>query len=96
MAILDDVKTSLRISNTAYDTEITDLINAAKADLILSGVLNAKVIDTDALIKRAVTTYVKADFGWNNPDSAKLKASYDSLKNHLTLSAEYTISEVIV
>ena len=36
--MLEDVKTVLRISNSAYDTEIEDLIEAAKLDLKLSGV----------------------------------------------------------
>lgn len=86
--MLEEIKKYLRISNTAYDAEITDLINAAKADLRLSGVIN--IDETDALIKRAVSTYVKANFGWNNPDVDKLQNSYNLLKGHLTLSAEYT------
>ena len=95
MAILTDVKTVLRISNTAYDTEITDLIAAAKADLILTGVLAIKANDdTDTLIKRAITVYAKANFGLNNPDSEKLQKSYDSLKCHLSLSQEYTVEVV--
>jgi len=91
--MLNDVKIALRISadNTAYDTEINDLISAAKADLMLAGILQNKVNDdTDPLIKRAITVYVKANFGWNNPDSEKLQQSYDMLKRHLTLSLEYT------
>ena len=92
MALLDDVKIALRISNTAYNTEITDLINAAKADLGLSGVL--KVDETDTLIKRAIITYVKSNFGWNNPDAEKLQKSYDMLKQHLTLSADYAFYSV--
>lgn len=91
MPILDDVKTALRISNTAYDSEINDLVAAARADLKLSGILESKVNDdTDPLIKRAITVYVKANFGWNNPDSEKLRQSYDMLKAHLVLSQEYT------
>lgn len=86
--MLEEIKKYLRISNTAYDAEITDLIEAAKADLRLSGVIN--IDETDALIKRAVSTYVKANFGWNNPDVDKLQNSYNLLKGHLTLSAEYT------
>lgn len=86
--MLEEIKKYLRISNTAYDAEITDLINAAKADLRLSGVIN--IDETDALIKRAVSTYVKANFGWNNPDVDKLQNSYNLLKGHLTFSAEYT------
>lgn len=88
MPILDDVKVALRISNTAYDSEISDLINAAKSDLALSGVL--KVDDTDPLIKRALIVYCKANFGWNNPDAERFQLSYDLLKGHLSLSQEYT------
>ena len=91
MPILDDIKIALRISNTAYDSEINDLVAAARADLKLSGILESKVNDdTDPLIKRAITVYVKAHFGWNNPDTERLQQSYDMLKCHLALSQEYT------
>lgn len=88
--MLDDVKTALRFSGTSLDTEIQDLIEAAKADLSLSGVHPSKIIDTDPLIKRAVIVYCKAHFGWNNPDSEKLQQSYEMLKRQLALSQEYT------
>lgn len=88
--LIDDIKKSLRISNTAYDTEIQDLIDAAKADLILIGVLSEKILDSDPLIKRAITVYCKANFGYNNPDYEKLLQSFNSIKNHLSLSCEYT------
>ncbi len=94
MALIDDVKKVLRVTVNNFDTEITDLIDAAKADLKLSGVLSEKVTDSDTLIKRAVTTYVKANFGYDNPDADRLKAAYDMLKAHLTLSAEYTEASV--
>lgn len=91
--MLDGVKIALRISSTStiYDTEITDLINAALSDLILSGVSETKAtIDTtDSLIKRAVVIYCKANFGWDNPDSEKFKNSYEMLKSHLTLAGDY-------
>ena len=93
MPILNDIKTVLRIcvENTAYDSEISDLIAAARADLMLSGFLQSKANDdTDPLIKRAITVYVKANFGWNNPDSERLQQAYYMLKVHLTLSREYT------
>lgn len=87
MALIDDVKKVLRISNTAYDTEVTDLIAAAKSDLSLAGVY--KTMETDSLIKRAISIYVKANFGYNNPDAERLLAAYESLKSHLTLSSDY-------
>ena len=87
MAILDDVKLSLRITSTAYNTEINDLISACKADLTLSGINTTD--DTDTLIKRCIMSYVKAHFGYNNPDSDRLKEAYDSLKRHLALTESY-------
>lgn len=88
--LLDDVKDALRVSGNALDTEIQDLIAAAKADLQLSGVHPSKISDTDPLIKRAVVVYCKAHFGWAENDADRFERSYTMLKTHLTLSAEYT------
>lgn len=92
MALIDDIKDYLRYSGTDLDaTEITDLINAAKSDLILSGILSSKVNDdTDALIKRAISTYCKANFGYDNPDAPRFQKSYDLLKGHLSMAVDYT------
>lgn len=90
--MLDDIKIMLRISpsNTAFDSEIIGLIEAARHDLMLSGVSPIKANDdTDPLIKRAVSVYVKSNFGWNNPDAERLQKSYDLLKTHLTLAGDY-------
>jgi len=91
MAILDDVRSALRMRNTILDGEITDLINGASQDLILSGILGSKANDdTDPLIKRAIIIYSKANFGFDNPDAERLQKSYDSLKMSLALSTDYT------
>lgn len=91
MALIDDVKLALRVDGTDLNAELTDLIAAAKADLELSGVAEAKVIDTDMLIKRAVISYCKANFGYEDPNYAeKFQQSYDSLKNHLVMSRDYS------
>ena len=89
--LLGDIKDALRVSGNDLDTEVADLIDAAKADLQLSGVHPDKIVDTDPLIKRAVTVYCKANFGYDDPKmSDRYQESYNSLRNHLTLSAEYT------
>jgi len=93
MALLDDVKVALRISasNTSFNSEINDLISAAQRDLLVAGI---KVADTsDPLIKRAIVTYAKAHFGYDNPDADRLLKAYEMLKMHLMLSTEYN-SEV--
>lgn len=97
MAILDDVKKALRITATAFDGEVLDLIAAARDDLRLSGTLSTKVADdSDTLIKRAITVYCKANFGYDNADAERFQKSYDSLKSHITLSQEYTVEPVEV
>jgi|LSQX01.2.fsa_nt_gb hypothetical protein len=91
MPLLDDVKDALRVSGAALDTEIQDLIDAAKADLRLTGVHPDRIVDTDPLIKRAITVYCKAHFGYEDPAQAELfLRSYLALKAHLALSKEYT------
>jgi len=97
MAILNDVKVALRIAATTtdFDGEINDLISAAIDDLKLAGVAADKAIDTDPLIKRAITTYCKAYFGYDNPDADRFWRSYESLKMHLTLSADYNTEAVV-
>jgi len=70
MALIDDVKKELRQNGTASDTEISDLIATAKADLLLSGVLTTD--ETNPLIKRALATYCKANFGFDNAVAERL------------------------
>jgi len=91
--MLAKVKKNLRITNTAFDDEIQDLIDGALADLQLSGVVN--VNQTDHLIIRAVVTYCKANFGWDNPDAKRLQESYEMLRNHLSQSLDYNTLAVV-
>jgi len=87
--MLEKIKKSLRISNNAFDDEISDLIDSALIDLKISGVV--KQDETDPLIIRAVTIYCKAHFGYNE-NSEKFQNSYDLLKTHLVLSGDYNVS----
>jgi len=73
-----------------FDGEIRDLISAARKELTEIGVLASKAYDdTDALTRRAVILYVKAEFGLDNPDAERYRESFDMLKRHLALSSEY-------
>jgi len=92
MAILGDVKEALRIRNTAMDLEVLELINAVKEDLKQSGVI--KIDDTNVLIKRAITLYCKANFGYDNPDAIRFADNYKMLKEHLALSSDYNCYKV--
>ena len=86
--MLETVKETLRVSGNDLDLEMQDLIEAAKLDLRISGV--NKIDDTDPLIKRAVITYCKAHFGYDDVNlSERFERSYVMLKQHLSLSQEY-------
>ena len=87
MAVIDDARTALRITSTAYDSEITRLIAAAKADLTMAGVILPT--DLDDLTETAVLTYVRLYFG-NPADYDHLKASYDEQKRQLQTATGYT------
>lgn len=85
--MLDQVKLALRISTTAYDSELTYLIDAAKLDLGIAGVVLPE--ELDALVRRAVITYCKMSFGLPE-DYDRLKKSYDEQKAQLVTATGYT------
>lgn len=85
--MLDKVRLALRISTAAFDDEITDLISAAEADLGVAGVTN--VDESDPLIRRAIITYCRANFG-QPEDYDKLKVSYDEQKAQLATNTGHT------
>ena len=87
MALLDDTKMALRISTNAFDSELTDLIAAAKLDLGIAGVTLPSTLDK--ICERAIITYCRANFG--EPDEYdRLKASYDEQKAQLSMATGYT------
>ena len=85
--MLEKIKISLRIKTNAFDGEITDLINAALADLGIAGVTNTA--ETDPLIIMAVTTYCRVHFGEPSYFD-RLKKSYDEQKAQLQTATGYT------
>ena len=85
--MLEEVKSALRISNTAYDNEVQNLIDACKSDLETSGVAPSYFLEDNyrALIKQAIITYCKAQFGYDNQDATRLNESYELLKQKLVI-----------
>ena len=92
MALIDDVKTNLRVSGTTFDSaEIQPLIDACKKDLQLAGV--KITTDTDPLIKRAVILYCKAYFGFNG-EMEKYANAYEFQKKSLACAGDYNTAVV--
>jgi len=94
--MLDEVKLALRITSNDLDVEIQSLIDAAIADLKLSGISPAKAEDiTDPLIKRAIITYCQAHFDYDDKAADRLLQSYIMLKSHLALAEDYRAGETL-
>lgn len=85
--MLTKVKTALRISTDKYDDELTDLIESAKLDLGIAGVVVPE--QYDELIKTAIITYCKMSFGLPE-DYDRLKRAYDEQKAQLSNASGYT------
>lgn len=86
--LTETIRAALRISSKAepITAEINDCIEACKRDLQQVGVNNLD--ESDALIKRAITIYCKAEFGFSEK-AQQFRQSYDSLKVALSLMEEY-------
>lgn len=99
--ILSKVKVALRIVTNDFDTEITDLINAALLDLGIAGITvdDLIVVSTTGntyndLLQRAIITYCKANFGdASDGEYDRLKASYDEQKAQMQMATGYTVWE---
>lgn len=85
--MLEKVKMALRISTDAYNDELNDLIQAAKVDMGIAGVLIPE--EVDAIVTRAIITYCKMSFGLPE-DYDRLKRSYDEQKAQLSNATGYT------
>lgn len=87
LTTLEMVKMGLRITTTAYNDELTDLIAAAQSDLGIAGVVVPETLDE--IVTRAIITYCKMSFGLPE-DYDRLKRSYDEQKAQLVTATGYT------
>ena len=85
--MLAATKLALRITTTAFDSEITSLLNAALLDLGVAGVIVPA--EANALVQQACITYVRANFGQPD-DYDRLKRSYDEQKAQLSTCTGFT------
>ena len=92
--MLEIVKLALRITTTAFDDELNQLIEAAKIDLGIAGVVvpTTTAQELDQIIQRAIVTYCKLNFGEQDRVEMydRLKASYDEQKAQLSMATGYT------
>ena len=91
--MLEKVRRALRIVDTSLDTEIQDVIDAAKLDLQRVGVIvPALDADIDAQMEIAIILYARWHFDFEN-DGARYKTMYFDKRNDLSLCEDYTHEE---
>lgn len=85
--MLERVKIALRITSETFDDELNGLIESAKLDLGIAGVVLPA--ELDEICNTAIITYCKVNFG--NPDNYdRLKKAYDEQKAQLSMATGYT------
>lgn len=85
--MLNAVKMALRITTDAFDNEISGLIESARLDLRVAGVVLPA--ELDALVQTAIITYCRLHFGQPD-DYDRLKRAYDEQKAQLATCTGYT------
>lgn len=88
MTIVERVRNALNITTSAFDGELRDVVEAARADMILSGVPpRVARDDSNPDVVQAIKCYVKSDQAWETPEiAARQAASYDAIVNKLSLT----------
>jgi hypothetical protein len=89
LTLLQKCKNMLGVTDTEYEDEIQDLIDAAKADLGIAGVTKANV-ETDALVRRAIMTYVNMNWNISAGEYQNVLQSYETQKKQLMSATGYT------
>lgn len=87
MAVLEDVKSALRISTDALDDDLTRMIKAGLADLGITDISADALTETDEtslgpLIEQAVITYI-AYYLAPDDEADRWKRAYDEQKAQL-------------
>lgn len=86
--MLTAVKLAMGITVDNYDAELMDLINAAFLDLSAFAGVTFTEANADALVRRAVITYCRANFR-SPSDYDRIKAAYDEQKAQLQTATGY-------
>jgi len=92
--MLAKVKSALRISTNTFDQDLIDMMAAAVDDLEITGSVLPVTVGTadvecdDALIRQAIITYCRCNFGQPD-DYDRMKAAYDEQKAQIRENPNY-------
>ena len=86
----DELKKTLRVNTVNADGEIKDLAQSAVHDMAMRGVKIKG--EGDPLTRQAIKLYCKGNYGYDE-DAEKFQKAYESLRDSMSLSEEYRMSE---
>lgn len=91
--MLEKVRLALRYVDSALDSEISDIIDAAKLDLKRVGVVIPQLdTEIDAQMEVAIILYARWQFDFEN-DGNRYKAMYFDKRADLALCGDYNGNE---
>lgn len=88
MALIDDIKLSLRVTTDALDAEVQAYIDAALYDMERVGVDLDLLTSDNAFVKTAIIAYCKAQFGYDNSEAHRFDEAYRRIVCDLLNSSE--------
>ena len=74
--INDKVKLALRISHNLLDSEITDIIASARAELVRAGVDETRANSDEEIVETAIRTYALSYYASDNKDAERYQNSF--------------------
>ena len=96
---LASVKKAIGIISASYDSDITDKIEEARAEMIRIGIKETSAVDeTDALIRRAIVTFVHGNYPEDEVSAVRYFESAEKQMIMLSVDADYktvVVEEVV-
>lgn len=88
MAIIDKVRLAVGHSTKEFDDDLLDTIEAARSDMIASGVPDHVANDEDnPLVTQAIKKYAQSEEAWEEPDIAQAQMDrYTRIVSKLAMS----------
>lgn len=88
ITLLRKVKNSMRIDGEDHDEELSDLISAAKREMLEAGAVESALKDDDELVRRACITYCKSHFGYDD-EKGKFEEAFNKMLIKISLLGSF-------
>ena len=87
---LAKIKKAASLTASFFDSDITDLIEESRLELIRVGVSPSVANDeTNMLVTKAIRVYVKLNYPESEAEATRLTASFEVIKSDLAMSTGY-------